>query len=267
MAAATPVVFITGASSGIGYATAVAFIKRGYHVAGTARRADRLTALQTEIAGLSGAHGEFLPLVADVRDAAALQSAVHQTVERFGRLDVLVANAGLGQRGAVVDAKWEDLDTLLRTNIDGVLHSIRAAVPAIRQTGQGGQIVIVSSVMYNMTAPYVAAYAASKAAVSSFARSLRLELEHENIGVSDLLVGRTITEFSANRLGEAGRSGGGSMAGIPEMPASQVADAIVAAAEHHHKTRSLRLIDALIVLLNKIAPEIIGRRAIRQYKP
>jgi NADP-dependent 3-hydroxy acid dehydrogenase YdfG len=164
------VVFITGASSGIGYAASLEFARRGYHVAGTARRTDKLEALQAEINKLPGMeHGDFLPLKADVRDQAELHAAVQQTVTHFGRLDVLVANAGVGHRGSLVESNWEDLEILLRTNIDGVLHSVRAAVPVMKE---GGQIVMVSSIVYNMTTPYTAVYAASKAFVSSIAKSL-----------------------------------------------------------------------------------------------
>ncbi|HEX2619304.1 MAG TPA: SDR family NAD(P)-dependent oxidoreductase, partial [Phototrophicaceae bacterium] len=176
------VVFITGASSGIGYATALAFTRRGYQVAGTARRADKLATLQTAVQTLPVGHGEFLPLTVDVRNAQAVEAAVQAAVQHFGRLDILVANAGVGQRGAIVEAAWEDLDTLLRTNLDGLMHSIRCAVPAIRQGKSGGQIVLISSVVSNMTAPYTATYAASKAFVSSLAKSLRLELEADHIG-------------------------------------------------------------------------------------
>ncbi|MBC7872220.1 MAG: SDR family oxidoreductase, partial [Chitinophagaceae bacterium] len=173
------VALVTGASSGIGYETALIFAKRGVHVAGTARRADRLSELESKIAALPQPHGDFLPISADVRDAQAMSEAVRQTVERFGKLDILVANAGLGQRGSVVDSNWDDLETVLRTNIDGVFHSIRAAVPEIKKAG-GGHVILVSSVVYNIVGPYMATYAASKAFVSSLAHSLRLELQADN---------------------------------------------------------------------------------------
>jgi short-subunit dehydrogenase len=258
------VVFITGASSGIGYATALTFAKHGYHVAGTARRIDKLNDLQTEISALAGKHGDFLPISADVRDAAAVQSAVAQTVEHFGRLDVLVANAGVGHRGGIADAEWEDLETLLRTNIDGVLHSVRAAVPVMRVGKHGGQIVIVSSIVHNMTSPYAAAYAASKAFVSSLAKSLRLELEADGIGITDMQIGRTESEFSQSRLGAAGyqeRAGK-----LPVMTAEQVAEGIVEAVEKKRKTVALRLFDRLVMLANVLVPEWVGRRALKQYK-
>jgi short-subunit dehydrogenase len=260
---ANRVVLITGASSGIGYAAALAFAKRGDHVVATARRVERLAQLEQAISALPG-HGEILCVPADVTDPAALQSAVAQAVARWGRLDVIVANAGVGQRGSIVDADWADIETLLRTNIDGVLHTIRAGVPALRQAG-GGHIVIISSVVANMIAPYTAAYSASKAFVSSIARSLRLELEADNIGVSDLWVGRTATEFSEKRLGHSGRAAKAPM--LPVMPPEYVAERIAQAVERRQKRVILRPFDWLVVLGNLLVPGFIGRRALRQYKP
>jgi short-subunit dehydrogenase len=255
------VVFITGASSGIGRATALAFAKAGYHVAGTARRTERLEALRDDIASLPDA-GDFLPVTGDVTDAASMQAAVTETLDTFGRLDVLVANAGVGQRGALVDSDWSDLQTLLRTNIDGVLHSIRACVPAMRQNKNGGHILTISSVAANLTSPYAASYAASKAFVSSIANSLRLELEDDDIHVTDVLVGRTQTEFNEKRLGEGARRA----SSIPTMSPAQVAQALVKAVQKPRQTIILRWFDRLIVLANKFFPGIMGRLARRQYK-
>ncbi len=258
----TPVVLITGASSGIGYAAALAFARRGAKVAVVARRMERLTELEREISALP-THGDTLAITADVTDSAAMQRAVAQTVERFGRLDVLVANAGVGQRGTVAESDWGDLETVLRTNIDGVLHTIRAAVPALRQSG-GGQIVIVSSVAGVVPAPYTSVYGATKAFASSLARSLRFELEADHIGVTELLIGPTDTEFSRSRRGAAGYAAHATP--LPSMSAEQVADGIVRAAERHTQTAVLRPFDRLILLVNQVAPGLIGRQALKRYK-
>lgn len=255
------VALITGASSGIGYETALAFAKRGTHVVATARRVDKLRELQKAVMQLPAGHGDILTIEADVTQREAMQNAVKLAVGRFGRLDILVANAGLGHRGALADAEWADLETLLRTNIDGVLHSIQAAVPAMRQSG-GGHIITISSVTYNLTAPYAAAYAASKAFVTSLAHSLRLELEGENIKVTDVLVGRTSTEFNERRLGLGKRSG----ESLPTMTPSQVAAAIVRAADANPRSVVVRFFDRLIMLGNTLIPETIGRIALRQYR-
>lgn len=255
------VALVTGVSSGIGRAAAIAFAQEGTHVAGTARRSDRLESLSAEIEALSAPHGEFLPITADVTDGEAMRNAVQQTVDRFGRLDILVANAGVGHRGAIADAEWIHLETLLRTNIDGVLHSIRAAVPAMRQSG-GGHIITISSVAYNLVSPYAATYAASKAFVSSIANSLRIELEADNIRVTDFLVGRTHTEFNEKRLGNGKRTG----SGIPTMQPETVAAAIVKATYQNKKTVTLRFFDRLILLGNRLVPGIVGYFAKRQYQ-
>ncbi len=253
--------FITGVSSGIGRAAALAFIRRGDHVAGLARRQDRLDELAAEVDALPAPHGDFLGIAGDVTQAESVQRAVDQTVERFGRLDVLLANAGLGQRGAVAEADWNDLQTLLRTNIDGVLHSIRAAVPAMRRSG-GGHILTISSVSFNLVSPYAATYAASKAFVSSLAHSLRLELESDHIKVTDFRVGRTQTEFNEKRLGEGKRTG----EGIPTMTADKVAAAILRTIDHPRRSVTLRLFDRLVIWGNIFLPDVIGRMARRQYR-
>ncbi|MBE2268907.1 MAG: SDR family NAD(P)-dependent oxidoreductase [Anaerolinea sp.] len=256
------VVLITGASSGIGYALALAYARRGDHVVATARRADRLAALEAAINALPG-HGDILTVCADAADSAAMQSAVDQAVARWGRLDVIIANAGVGQRGSIVDSDWSDLETLLRTNIDGVLHTIRAGVPALRRSG-GGHIVLISSVVATMITPYAASYGASKAFVSNLARSLRLELEADHIGVTDVILGRTATEFNEKRLGHSGRAAKAPI--IPVMQADAVAAGIMRAVERRQKRVVLRLFDRLILLGNALIPAWIGRRALKQYR-
>lgn len=250
------VIFITGASSGIGYETALAFVKNGDVVVGTARRADRLDQLRDATQGLAG---EFLPVVADVQSADDLRNAISTAVQSFGKIDVLIANAGVGHRGDLVNAEWEPLETLLRTNIDGVIHTIRAGVPVMPD---GGQIIIISSVAYNLVSPYTASYAASKAFVSSLSRSLRLELQDRKIAVTDMLVGRVQTEFNEKRLGKGGRGSGFPSA----MSADYVAERVVKATKSRRKTITLRWIDRLLVLGNLILPDVIGRMALKQYR-
>ena len=255
------VVFITGASSGIGWATARRFAAAGYNVVGTARRSERLHTLEAEIAALPEPHGEFLGIACDVTDPQAMQAAVADALARFGRLDVLVANAGVGHRGSITDSDWEGLKTLLRTNIDGVMLSIQAAVPAMRQTG-GGHIITISSVASSMVSPYAATYAASKAFVTSIAHSLRLELEADHIRVTDFLVGRTNTEFNEKRLGEGKRPG----SGVPTMSPDTVAEAILNAIGSNRKSVTLRFFDWMILIGSRLVPGLIGQFAKRQYR-
>jgi short-subunit dehydrogenase len=255
------VVFITGASSGIGYATALAFAREGHHVVGTARRLDKLTQLQQVVTQLPSGHGDLLPFQADVTDPTSMQAAVEQTMQRFGRLDILIANAGVGHRGALAEATWDDLETLLRTNIDGVIHSVRAAVPALRQSG-GGHILTISSVTNQMVSPYMASYAASKAFVTSLAHSLRLELEDDGIRVTDVIVGRTATEFNSKRLGKGQRTS----ESVPSMTPDDVAAAIVRATHGNPRSITIRFLDRLIGLACLLLPEQIGRRVKREYQ-
>ena len=255
-------VLITGASSGIGWAAALAFARNGFDVCGFARRAERLEALRAEIEKLPAPHGEFLLLAGDVRNRQDVLAAVEKAKERFGRLDMLVANAGVGQHGALADAEWDDLQTVLQTNVDGVMHSVRAAVPAMR-AGGGGHILIISSVVAGVHTPYTATYAASKAFVSSLAGSLRLELADDNIAVTDVLVGRTLTEFNQNRLGARQSARGG----LPTKTADEVAAALLKAAERKPRRLVLSWIDWLILAGGVMAPGLMARLARRQYEP
>ena len=256
------VVLITGASSGIGWAAALAFVRAGYHVCGFARRAEQLGALVAEVDKLTAPHGDFLPVAGDVRNRLDLTLAVERATERFGRLDILVANAGVGQHGALADAEWEHLQTVLRTNIDGVMHSLRAAVPVMRAAG-GGHILIISSVVAGVHTPYTATYSASKAFVSSLAGSLRLELQADNIAVTDVLVGRTLTAFNQHRLGPPQATRGG----LPAKTADEVAAALLKAAERTPRHLTLSLFDRMILAGGVLAPGIMARLARRQYAP
>lgn len=251
------VVLITGASSGIGYASALEFIRRGAQVGATARNADRLIELQAAARGLPGA---VSPIVADVRNADDMTRAVAETVAAYGRLDILIANAGLGQRGALVEAAWPDIDDVLRTNIDGVLHSVRAAVPELRRAG-GGHIVMISSVVGSITTPFATTYAASKAAVNAFGRGLRTELRADHIWVTNMLIGQTHTEFARNRRGTSGQ-----IANIPGMTPEKVALGVVRATERRNRWMTLRPFDTMLVALGMFAPAIMDRIVARSYK-
>ncbi|MCY3835065.1 MAG: SDR family NAD(P)-dependent oxidoreductase [Anaerolineaceae bacterium] len=253
------VALITGASSGIGKETAIALLQHGVNVAGTSRK---IASLQPLSILAEDFPGDFLALQADVRSSAAMQDAVNQLLERFGQLDFLIANAGIGHTGGLMEASESDIQQLLQTNIDGVIHSVRAAVPAMRQNVDGGHIMIVSSVVAPMTLPYSALYAASKAAVSSLARSLYHELKEDRIHVSDFLLGRTETNFIANRLGQA-RSQQARM--LPAMSAETVGRTILGLLEKKPRSFVARPFDRLLLMVNRILPDFVARRALRHY--
>jgi short-subunit dehydrogenase len=255
------VVLITGASAGIGRETALEFARRGDKVAATARRIDRLEEL-TNTARDQNLPGEILPIAADVTTPADMNRAVDEIMVKWGRLDVLIANAGLGQRGAIVESAWDDFDVVLRTNIDGVLHSIRAAVPAMRKSG-GGHIVTLSSVLSMGTGPYCAVYSASKSAVNAIARGLRMELSGDNIWVTNVLLGQTHSEFAQARRGISGRVA----SKMPTMQPDYVARRIVATTTRRRRTITLRLYDYLIDYAGVFFPWIMDRVLLRFYKP
>ncbi|MBN1201916.1 MAG: SDR family NAD(P)-dependent oxidoreductase [Anaerolineae bacterium] len=250
---------ITGATSGIGRAAALLFAAMGHNVTATGRRADRLDALKQE-AEDKNLSGTIFTVQADVTDAAAMKRAAALTLDEFDRLDVLVANAGRGHRGALVESDWSGIETVLRTNIDGVIHSVRAAIPAMR-AGGGGHIVLISSILGPVPAPYAGVYSASKAAVDALGRSLREELRADHIYVSVLHVGQTHTEFAEKRLGTPGRVA----SRWPTMSAEQVAGGIARALERKPRTMTLRWIDRLFVLIGRGFPALADRLLRRVY--
>lgn len=253
------VALVTGASSGIGRATTLALLDCGIRVIGMARNAERLAQLEEDA---RDSRDDLLVVAGDVTRREDVARAVERGVARFGRLDILVANAGVGLRGALVDAEWDELNSLLRTNIDGALHSIRAAVPAMRESG-GGHVITISSVAAPLVLPYSAAYAASKAFLSSMAHSLRLELEDDGILVTDMLVGRAATEFDSRRLGAGAREAGSS---LPVMSAEEVAQGVMRVIRRPRRSVTLRLFDRLVLLAGRLAPDLLGRMARRQYR-
>lgn len=252
------VVLVTGATSGIGHATTLLLVSLGHKVTATGRREERLQALHKDCDGMLG---ELFTYPADVLDSKAMLNSVAQTLARFGRLDVLVANAGLGHRGALADANWEDLETVLDTNIKGVLHSIRACVPAFRASG-GGHIITISSVLGPVPTPFAAIYGASKAAVDSIAQALRGELKADNIHVTNMLIGQTHTEFAEKRLGHSGRVS----SKVPTMPAEKVALHVVRAMDRRKRSIILRPFDRALVMGGRFFPQIMDRLLAKIYQ-
>jgi 3-oxoacyl-[acyl-carrier protein] reductase len=185
------VVAITGASSGIGAATARLLVEAGARVAIQARREERLAQLVDE---LGSDHVVAVP--GDVRDPAQARALVEGAVEKFGRLDSIVVNAGMGAYGGILDATDDELTTMLRTNIDSSVWAVRAAVQQFRHVGEGGDIVIISSVAGLRGGGNEAVYAATKFAQVGLAGSLDREVRTEGIRVSTLCPAGVHTEFA-----------------------------------------------------------------------
>ena len=220
-------VAITGASAGIGEATARAVVAAGATVVLGARRVDRLEALAAEL-GSSAAIVEM-----DVREPTDSQRLVQEAHARFGRLDALVANAGIGAYGGIMDLTDEKLKTMMDTNVAGTVWPIRAAVPGFVEQG-GGDVVIVASVAGIRGNGDEAVYAATKFAQIGLAGGLDRELRESGVRVSTICPGGTATEFAMG----AGRT--------PDMPglagmmsAENVAEAVVTVLQQPTSMRTL----------------------------
>ncbi|GAA1464932.1 SDR family oxidoreductase [Microbacterium thalassium] len=174
------VAVVTGGSSGIGRGIALAFARAGMKVVVTGRRQEHLDETAEVFAGLGL---DVHPMRVDVTDLAAMRAAADDIEQRFGRIDVLVNNAGIGLTGPVADAVPEDWDWVIDVNIKGVGNGIQAFLPKIRSHGEGGHIVNTSSMAALM--PIVAGlYSMTKAAVVALSEALHIELLDEGIAVS-----------------------------------------------------------------------------------
>jgi 3-oxoacyl-[acyl-carrier protein] reductase len=183
------VVVITGASAGIGQATARELAQAGARVVLGARRLDRLEALEKEFPG------QAVAVEMDVRSPDDSRRLVREAVERFGRVDALVANAGIGMYGGILDRTDEELATMLDTNIAGTVWPIRAAVPEMLKAGRG-DIVIVASVAGFRGGADEAVYASTKFAQVGLAGSLDRELREKGIRVTTIGPAGTSSEFA-----------------------------------------------------------------------
>jgi NADP-dependent 3-hydroxy acid dehydrogenase YdfG len=188
---------ITGASSGIGRALALEYARRGAHVAVAARRTTELEALVSDIAANGG---KALPLTVDVADAAAAAETVRQAERDLGSLDMVIANAGVAVHKHVSTLEPEQLLHLLKVNVLGAIATLHAAVP-IMLSQQRGHLVGVSSLAGRRGLPYSAPYCASKAALSTFLESLRIELHAAGLRVTDVQPGFVETAMTRAGVG------------------------------------------------------------------
>jgi NAD(P)-dependent dehydrogenase (short-subunit alcohol dehydrogenase family) len=185
---------VTGVTSGIGRATAEHLLAAGLRVAGCARDAERLQVVAGELPGL-------VPLPADVRDRADRERVVADVVERWGRLDVLVNNAGVGFVGAVEDMTADDVERVFETNATAVVDLTRIALPHMLERGDGDVVMLSSSAIW-ATLPPLTVYASSKHAVDGFTEGLRREVAGRGVRVHSVNPGFVATEFLARAAGE-----------------------------------------------------------------
>lgn len=191
------VIVITGASSGIGRATARRAAALGAQVALVARSADVLDKLAAELTA-QGATAVAFP--ADLRDPAQARGAIMAATERFGRIDVLINNAGQSAVGYVADVDLDNFRQIIELNVFGPVTAMQAAIPVMRANG-GGVIVNVSSNVSTQHIPGLGAYAATKAALNKLSETARGELEPEHIRVLTVYPRQTATDFGHNAIG------------------------------------------------------------------
>ena len=262
--AARRVVVITGASSGIGRATALRLAREGAAVVMCARRPDRLEAAAAEV---RAAGGEALPIVADVTRADEVRRLVDSAVERFEHIDVMVCNAGFGIACAIDDITPDQMQKLVDVNFMGTYHALRAVLPMFRRRNRG-HVIIVSSIVGKRGVPYMGAYAATKFAQAGLAECLRAEVAGSGIHVTVVFPVSTETEFFDVMSRETGTTV--TRAHGPRQDASVVADAIARAIDRPVPEVFPHAWSRALVWLNAAAPGIcdrfvqrFGRRPVR----
>ena len=214
---------ITGASSGIGAATARALTQAGASVVLTARRTDRLSALEAELNGARP--GSASVAACDVRDAKAVSGVFAAQDAAGSPIDLVVANAGLGLGVAPLQTgDPEDWSTMIDTNVKGVLHTVRAALPGLRDRGKG-DLVLLGSVAGRQVYPGGNVYNATKHAVKAIYDALRLDNVGSGIRFTTVDPGMVETEFSVVRLGDQSKADA-VYDGMSPLTPGDVADAI-----------------------------------------
>jgi len=242
------VVLITGASSGIGLATARAFAAAGSQVVLVARTKQALDDLAVEI---NNAGGHAIAVSTDITDKSAVQSLVAKVEHDLGRLDVLINNAGIGINSPVPEMDPSDFEQVLAVNLLGPLYLIQATLPLMIAQGRG-IIVNVLSISGRRAMPNSGGYCASKAALELLTDSLRMEVAMAGIKVVNVYPGFVLTPFGSHALGAKPRGRGRRFALSPH----RVAQTIVKATRHERRDSYVTLFDRLAVAAARQFPAL-----------
>jgi 3-oxoacyl-[acyl-carrier protein] reductase len=187
------VAIVTGGSRGIGFATAAALLGRGARVVIHGRSAEHLTAATGRLQG----GDRVLAVQGDVAQEADAERLLTETVAKFGGLDILINNAGIGRFSNIADMSTEAWRSIFDTNLTGVFFTTRAAIPHLKRRG-GGWIINVSSLAGSNPFAGAAAYCASKAGLNAFTEALMAEVRYDNIRVSTVAPGSVQTGFGGH---------------------------------------------------------------------
>jgi 3-oxoacyl-[acyl-carrier protein] reductase len=186
------VAFITGGNKGIGYGIAEYLLKEGMKVAISSRSIASAQAAAKDLAP----HGEVLALELDVRNYSAQEKAVADILEKWGQLDLVVANAGIGHFASIEDMDIEQWNTVIDTNVNGVFYTSKAAIPALKNSK--GYIITISSLAGTNFFQQGTAYNASKFAVTGFSQAMMLDLRKYGIRVSTIMPGSVTSNFNGH---------------------------------------------------------------------
>ncbi len=191
------IAIVTGGSRGIGRAIAGALLERGAHVAITGIKPDHLREAESALAGRAASGASLLTFAADVRDHLAVEAVIDETVRRWGGLDVLVNNAGVGWFGTVESEPHDEWRRVIDTNLTGVFNCCHAAIPHLRRRGEA-YIINVSSLAGKNVVAGGAGYCASKAGLNAFSEVLLQEVRHDGVRVSYVCPGSVNTDFGGH---------------------------------------------------------------------
>ena len=249
------VVIITGASSGIGKALAFAFGQEGANIVITGRKKEALFEVSNELTqkGINN-----LPIASDVSIEADNIEVVNKTIEKYGKIDVLINNAGISMRSMFEDCDMEVIKKVMDINFYGTVYATKYALPHIKTTK--GSIVGVSSIAGYRGLPVRTGYSASKFAMNGFLEALRTELLHTGVHVLTACPGFTQSNIRVASLGSDGNSKGESMRDEGNMMSSEaVAQCILKAVKNRDRDMVLTLQGKMVVFLNKWLPKLTDK--------
>jgi short-subunit dehydrogenase len=256
------VVVITGASMGIGEAIAKLFLEEGARIVLCARDLARTQAAAQRIGGTAE---NTLAVSCDVSKRNQVDALMQAALKKFGRIDVLVNNAGFGLNDSVEQMNIADLRSMFDTNLFGTIECIQAVAPIMRQQGSG-DIVNISSVSGHISTPYMGGYAATKHAMNAIGKAARLELLRHNINVLTICPGYIATDFSQNMIkgSQPQRVGGSTKWAVgPEVVAKDTLKALL--------TRKRQAVTPwfywIFIKLYENAPWLVERSIRRGLKP